>query len=284
VDPEGEYERMEQMVVLGTPSSPPTLEEVLTVLEDPDRSVVVNLLGVGLDERPLLSAALLARLRELRTLVGRPHWIVMDEAHHLLPADWRPQDPAMLWQLDGTLLITVHPDRLARSVLAQVDVLAAISEDAPDAVMAVARASVLPLPQRVAPPGDGTGLLWRRSTRDVVALELARPRVERLRHRRKYAAGELGPDKSFWFRGEDDRLNLRAQNLTVFVQLAEGVDDATWAFHLRRGEYSEWIRSAIKDDDLADEVAAVEADPSVDAAASRRRIREAIDSRYTAPA
>jgi hypothetical protein len=39
---------------------------------------------------------------------------------------------------------------------------------------------------------------------------------------------------SFYFRGPDDKLKLRAQNLAVFVQLAEGVDDETWLFHLRQ--------------------------------------------------
>jgi HAD superfamily hydrolase (TIGR01484 family) len=283
VDPEGEYEHLAQMVVLGTATSPPALEEVLTVLEDPDRSVVVNLLAVSLEERPLLNATLVARLRELRLLAGRPHWIVMDEAHHLLPADRRSDDPAQSEQFEGVLLITVHADRLARSVLERLDLAVAIGDDAPATLEAVAQTPERP-PRTIAPPGEGMGLLWRRSSGDVSPFRLARPHTERLRHRRKYAVGELGPDKSFWFRGRDDRLKLRAQNLTVFLQMAEGVDDATWGFHLRRGDYSGWIRSSIKDDDLADQVADVERDMTADAAESRRRVREAIDSRYTAPA
>ena len=89
---------------------------------------------------------------------------------------------------------------------------------------------------------------------------------------------------SFWFRGPDDRLALQAQNLAMFGQMGDGVDDETWMFHLRRGDYSAWIRAAIKDEELADEVAAVEADTSVSPAESRRRIREAMSARYTAPA
>src|SRR5512147_922046 len=69
----------------------------------------------------------------------------------------------------------------------------------------------------------------------------------RRRHIRKYAEGQLGEDKSFYFRGPDNRLNLRAQNLNMFVQIAEGVDDATWLHHLRAGDYSRWLRDAIKD-------------------------------------
>ena len=50
------------------------------------------------------------------------------------------------------------------------------------------------------------------------------------------------------------------------------------------GDYSGWIRDAIKDDGLADEVAAVEADASLDDDESRRRIRDLVEARYTAPA
>ena len=46
----------------------------------------------------------------------------------------------------------------------------------------------------------------------------------------------------------------------MFVQIAEGIDDATWQHHLRAGDYSEWFRDKIKDDELADEAAAIEAD------------------------
>ena len=62
-------------------------------------------------------------------------------------------------------------------------------------------------------------------------------------------------DKSFYFTGPLNRLNLRAQNLAMFTQIAEGIDDETWLYHLRRGDYSQWMRDAIKDDEMADEVA-----------------------------
>jgi hypothetical protein len=112
-----------------------------------------------------------------------------------------------------------------------------------------------------------------------VRIRVAAPRAERPRHRRKYAEGELGPDRSFYFRGPDGRLNLRAQNLALFVQLAYGVDDETWLHHLRRGDYSRWFREAIKDEALAAVAAAVEAQ-GLPAAESRARIRAAIEERF----
>jgi hypothetical protein len=94
----------------------------------------------------------------------------------------------------------------------------------------------------------------------------------------------LDEDESFYFRGPAKALNLRAQNTTLFLQIAEGVDDATWEHHLRAGEYSNWFRTSIKDPELAEEVAAVERDTGLSPQESRARIAEAVNRRYTAPA
>ena len=70
----------------------------------------------------------------------------------------------------------------------------------------------------------------------------------------------------------------------MFLQIAEGIDDATWLHHLRAGDYSRWFRDDIKDEDLADEIAAVKSDRALSAADSRRSVKEAVDRRYTSSA
>src|SRR5207237_3336396 len=123
--------------------------------------------------------------------------------------------------------------------------------------------------------GPDEALVWaRHAGGEPVRVRIAPPRGERRRHRRKYAAGELGPDQSFYFRGPEGKLNLRAQNLALFAQIAAGVDDETWQHHLRRGDYSGWFRNVIKDQDLADEAARIEAGDGLDPADSRAGIRE----------
>jgi hypothetical protein len=94
----------------------------------------------------------------------------------------------------------------------------------------------------------------------------------------------LGPDVSFYFRGPEGKLNLRAQNLKIFLQLAEGVDDETWLYHLQRGEYSHWFREVIKDEDLAAEARGIEQRADMPARETRALVRAAIEQRYTAPA
>ena len=88
IDPEGDYVSLPGAVVLGDAERPPTVAEMLDVLKTPAQSVVVNLLGIALDQRPEFFAGALTRLEELRVKTGRPHWIVADEAHHLMPEPW----------------------------------------------------------------------------------------------------------------------------------------------------------------------------------------------------
>jgi hypothetical protein len=132
---------------------------------------------------------------------------------------------------------------------------------------------------------SGTALLWNKSAADAPTLLRVEPsRTERRRHLRKYAEGELPEDRSFYFRGPEGKLNLRAHNLILFMDLADGVDDETWLFHLRKHEISQWLREGIKDEPLAAQAAAVERNQQLDAAASRRKMRELIEATYTLPA
>ena len=55
----------------------------------------------------------------------------------------------------------------------------------------------------------------------------------RRRHLRKYAEGRLGEDRSFYFRGPDGRLNLRAQQFDDVPASREGVGEDTWSITAR---------------------------------------------------
>ena len=104
------------------------------------------------------------------------------------------------------------------------------------------------------------------------------------RHIRKYAEGKLGDDNAFFFRGPQGKLKLRAQNLITFMELAEGVDDETWLHHLRQGDYSEWFRTVINDEELAQESEKIENMSDASPEKSRALIKSIIEARYTKPA
>ena len=100
------------------------------------------------------------------------------------------------------------------------------------------------------------------------------------RHIQKYAVGDL-KSASFWFRGPKQIHNLSASNLSLFCPIGRGIDEETWLFHLRRGDYSRWIRENVKDEDLAELVQQIEQNSNLSPQATRSRICDAIEARHT---
>jgi hydroxymethylpyrimidine pyrophosphatase-like HAD family hydrolase len=286
IDPEGDFTTAPSALVVGDERKEPTLDEVVGVLRSGESNVVANLLGVPLAERPRLLSPLLARLTEHRIRYGSPHFIVIDEAHHMMPEGDVALDETLASVAHSVLLVTVHPERVATSVLRQVDHLFVVGKNAHEALRAFAeRASQGPMPVPTEDLEPGEAYRWLRTNPDSVdRFRVLAPEGERRRHERKYASGELGEDKSFYFRGPRGLLNLRAHNLSLFLQIAEGVDDATWTHHLLQHDYSRWLKDAIKDLALSSTVFAIEDDRALGALESRRRIRRAIEEVYTLPA
>ncbi|HUC10290.1 MAG TPA: HAD-IIB family hydrolase [Stellaceae bacterium] len=284
IDPEGDYAGFEGAVTVGDPKTPPRLSEVLELLAHPQQSVIVSLTGIDIPERPAFFAGLLPELTKLRAHAARPHWLLIDEAHHMLPPALATASVTLPRELAASILVTVHPDHIAQPALDTVRLALTVGNDAGNALRSLCARVGDAAPRIDRPLPRGEALLWERGSGAARPVRIIEPHAQRLRHRRKYAAGELGEDASFYFRGPEGNLNLRAQNLNLFLQIAEGVDNRTWLYHLRANDYSRWLRDAIKDDELAAEVGQIEGDDKLDARESRQRIRAAVTRRYSAPA
>jgi HAD superfamily hydrolase (TIGR01484 family) len=285
IDPEGDFADLDGAIPIGSVDSEPSLETVQEVLIN-QQNAVISLLSIKIEDRSSFARRLLGRIAEIRTQFGRPHWIVIDEAHHVFPAQAKPRqdpyDPA-----GGTMLITTQPSLVAREALHCTKVVVAVGQTTRKTIEE-ARAQLGipggPLEAAESVPKH-RALVWRRDEPAVTRqVETIPGKLERRRHARKYAQGELAEEKSFFFTGPHRKLRLRAQNLLTFVQIGEGVDDDTWTHHLRRHDYSHWVHEAIGDDDLAAELRAIEDERKSSPEESRRRVADAVRKRYTSPA
>jgi HAD superfamily hydrolase (TIGR01484 family) len=284
-DPEGDYGELEHAVSIGDAKTPPNNETAIKLLRELGANVVVNTQALGVPERPPFFARLLPQISSLRARTGRPHWLIIDEAHHLLaaPRDDLPQ--VLPEKLPAAILVTVHPDAVSPEALQTVDTVLALGDDAAKTIAVFCQTIGIAPPPDAPTPNEDEILFWdRNSGAAPFPVKAIVPQQSRSRHLRKYAEGELDEDRSFYFRGPDDKLRLRAQNLMLFAQTARGVDAETWEYHRNAGDYSRWFRDVIKDADLARVAAAIESDASLDASASRERIIEELSRRYTAPA
>jgi len=268
VDSEGDYGGFEGLVGVGTPERAPAIGEILELLAKPSVHVGINLVAVPVNDRPAFFATLLPRLQELRARRGRPHWIVIDEAHHLFPASWQPGQLTLPREL-GVLMVTANPQQVSPAMLEAVDTALAVGKTPERALQPFGRVPPVEIE-------DGEVLAWSNGQAEPLRLVQGKAQV---RHRRKYAAGDLGGE-AFVFRGPQGKLKLRARNLDMFLQMAEGVDEETWMHHLAQRDYSKWFRTVVKDDGLAAEAEQIESGGGPE---SRDRIRDAIGRRYTLP-
>src|SRR5436309_1720615 len=70
-------------------------------------------------------------------------------------------------------------------------------------------------------PQSGQALIWFAGQSPPLLVVTPKADQERRRHLRQYAQGELSSNQSFYFRGPESKLNLRAQNLETFLQMAD---------------------------------------------------------------
>ena len=289
IDPEGDYRtlaELEDVVVFGGKGEQalPSPEELEQLVRRPRTSLVLDLSAMGLPEKVAYATKVLAVVATVRSTTGLPHWLVIDEAHHVVPAEGSPAADLVRPGAEALALITLDAAQLAPALRALPNVVASTEVAAFQAAVRTVLAAqgagrtTVPVDGPILERGEAA-LARLDGDLQVIRFRVGKRRVQHRRHVRKYTEGELPPDRSFFFRGPAGTLNLRAANLVRFVELAEGVDEATWGHHLSRADYSTWMRQMIKDPELADEIAEVER-ANLPAAESRRQALERVRARY----
>ena len=284
IDPEGDYQtfaEIERVVVLGGSSERalPTPDELRQLLHQPRTSLVLNLSAMTRAEKVAYATKALGAVALVRSTTGLPHWLILDEAHHIAPADGSPVAELLRGSTESLCLSTLDVSDLAPELRTLPNVVAATELEAFAAATRAATGGRAPALAGTPLAEGEVAIAWLGPEARAQRFRVAKRRVQHRRHVRKYTEGELPPDRSFYFRGPAGALNLRAANLVRFVELAEGVDEPTWAWHLGQHDYSTWARQQIKDDELAGALAAVET-ADLPPAESRRRALDEIRARY----
>lgn len=283
IDPEGDYQDFPGVINLGSSTQPPLIEQVIDLLSQPEENVAICILAVPLDERPNFFRKILTAIITLRANTGHPHFLILDEAHHLVPAGYAACYYNMPEDFTNFFAVTTQPKLLCPDLLRRINIALLMGDATDEALRSFSELTELSItvPENLKLQ-KGDLLVWQRDQAPARLVRSDMPVRILMRHKRKYAAGDMR-ENSFYFTGPGHRLNLRANNLMIFIQMAEGIDDETWNFHLLRHDYSKWFLYAVKDQKLAIEAAHIE-DKSLNAQDSRRAIFRTIRERYTAPA
>lgn len=280
VDPEGDYSGAEGLVTVGTALQAPEISQVIQLLRNPEENLAICLLAVPLADRPTFFSDLLSHITILHRNSGHPHFLIIDEAHHLMPAEYVGQIGHYFEEIYSFLAVTTSSALLQKQFMSHVNLAMVMGQSRMEEVLVIAKTKGVLSPD----PVDcdiGNVLLWQDFSTELQCVQTVMPDRVLKRHKRKYAAGDMGYN-SFYFTGSDRKMHLKAQNLLLFIQIAEGIDDDTWLYHLRRHDYSNWFRYSIKDTQLATLSEEIERTES-NAIRSKQAIFELIHSQYTAP-
>src|SRR5258708_1120501 len=134
IDPVGGYLELPGSIVLVSGASLPSIAEIRELLKDPCQNLVVCTLSIPLTDRPDFFARLMPVLLDLRRRYGHPHWILLDEAHHLIPATTHPLTAGVSSgrlpdDFNNFVLISTSPHALAFAMLSKVGLVLTIREN-----------------------------------------------------------------------------------------------------------------------------------------------------------
>lgn len=291
VDPEGDYAplgRLRGMLTLGGAEGLPRPEAVERGIEHRFGSVLLDLSLVPSWERERYVPPLLERLEEERETRGLPHWVFLDEAHHLASASTLAQPPK------GYCLITYRPEKLASEVLESIDVIVAIpGGKAPragheaDPLETLESLYGMDLP--AAGEGESEGEVFLARPGGGEPVRRFRPgarRMPHVRHWHKYVTASLPHELQFIFRGEGGEARQVCGNVADFHRALVASAPEAIQYHARRGDFSRWLRQAIQDLALARRIHELEegfrrsGPEAAGAAALRFDLLRALEARY----
>jgi hydroxymethylpyrimidine pyrophosphatase-like HAD family hydrolase len=242
----------------------PAISVVVQLLAETDLSLALDLSRVlTLEEKVLYATGLLRHVLEIRRRLGKPHWILIDEAQDLLGG---PDNPARLPLLQsfesfGVCLVTWQPSRLDQALLERMHGFVLTRHrlrrevECLSHLMARQGLDVNELPERLAQLGEGQALIWGltpSATDELTVLKFGAgprvfPGVQRL-HR--YLEDTVASSKQFYFHDEVGH-SLPAGNLAELIERVRTVDHAVITFHFQRGDFARWIRAVLHDRTLA---------------------------------
>jgi hypothetical protein len=202
IDPEGDFENAEEFFATGDAARGPSLDHLESALGDPDTQVVVNMVGVAVDDRAGLFARVLAIAHEHRLRTGRPHWLIVDEAHDMLPQAGTDQGIDLAGDYGSAILLTVHPAHVSSPILKQINKVIVVGKEPSRTISEFCEITGKQMPQlseEDLAPGDA--LVWTVDAGEPLRIQSEPARMAHKRHKRKYAQGELEEARVFYFRG-----------------------------------------------------------------------------------
>src|SRR5207237_1386606 len=132
----------------------PTPDELRQLLHQPRTSLVLNLSAMTRAEKVAYATKALGAVSFVRSTTGLPHWLILDEAHHIAPADGSPVVELLRAGTESLCMSTLQVTDLAPELRTLPNVVAATELDA---FAAATRAAATGRPPVLAAPNLAAG-------------------------------------------------------------------------------------------------------------------------------
>src|SRR5215471_3246449 len=268
LDPEGDYwalARLSGAQSVEIHDEAAMVQSLSRFERDPSACLVADLSLAPRERRPSIVGAALEAIRELRRRRGRPHWVVIDEAHEAL-REGGVTDQVAGMEDKGFVLATYRPARLRASVMAALDVFIVGRTSALDQAASLGARLGPELGRRASavvprlPSGEFLVVQPDQAGEWIPLTFMAPPRqTAHVRHHQKYADTCVPPDRRFFFRRPDGGVVAAADSLDSFRRAVLEVDEATLAHHVNHGDFSRWVSDVFSDRELARQLRKMEA-------------------------
>ena len=237
---------------------------IVQLLAETDLSLVVDLSNLPtVEEQVLYATGLLRRVLEMRRRLGKPHWIVIDEAQELLGGHVNPALLPVLQSFEsfGVCLVAWRPSCLDPAVLDRIDGFVLTRHrleteaDCLSRLLADRGLNAGGLPQRLMQLGEGQALTWGLAPATEESLKRVRfssgPRIfPGMRRLHRYLEGGVSSSKKFYFH-DGTAHTSPAGSLGELIDRLHRVDLTVLTYHFQRGDFGRWIRDVLHDETLA---------------------------------
>lgn len=273
-DAEGDYGELEGLpgvLLLGADGRMPDVEDLVRVMRHADVSVIVDMVRLSLDEKRQFVRRALPALAAMRVDCGLPHRIVLDEAHYFLCDETCGE--GLVAPDAGLLLVSYRLADLDPRVLAAMETVV-VTRDSDPASARLLRALVRGhggdeewAAMLSSIPPDGAVLLPSADDpmREPRPFRASLRQTQHVRHRHKYLDMPIRTGLEFRFEFDGGGAGAVARTLQELVDVLGAVPTRRISAHVRRGDLSRWIREALRDETLAQQVAGLEARSRMDA-------------------
>jgi len=266
LDPVGDLHTLRRhasCLCLGRDETPP-ISLIVQLLAETDLSLVVDLSNEPTpEEQVLYTTGLLRRVLEVHQRIGKPHWLVIDEAQDLIGGQGNPACLSLLRnsRAPRVCLVTWQPSRLDTALLEQMDGFLLTRHrlsrevECLSYLLASRGLKVAGLAEHLGRLGEGQVLVWGVMPSPANGLMPLRfkagPRIFPRMHRlHQYLGERVAPAQQFYFH-DQRRQTPPAGNLSELIERIRTLDPAVVTFHFQRGDYSQWIRDVLHDETLA---------------------------------